>query len=207
MDDMREKDDPGFINFLIRIGNGEEPTNAKGEVQIPRPMIVPYTSVEESLEMVYTSDDRAKSAKDQGNYVDYLNTLEPKGLPQHKLVLRINSPIILLRNINPVEGLCNGTRLICKNLLPNVVGTVIATRQFKGKHVWIPKIPLEPNHTETKCLIPFVRRQIPLYVGLSRARTGKNVKLLIIPPTCHDTSTEYTTNVAYNEVLVKASLT
>ncbi|GAA0164738.1 hypothetical protein LIER_20299 [Lithospermum erythrorhizon] len=51
MDDMRAKDDPGFINFLIRIGNGEEPTNAKGEVQIPRPMIVPYTSIEESLEV------------------------------------------------------------------------------------------------------------------------------------------------------------
>ncbi|GAA0167263.1 hypothetical protein LIER_22235 [Lithospermum erythrorhizon] len=26
---MREKDDPGFINFLMRIGNGEEPTNDK----------------------------------------------------------------------------------------------------------------------------------------------------------------------------------
>ncbi|GAA0171040.1 DNA helicase [Lithospermum erythrorhizon] len=190
-------------------------------------------------QVVYTSDDRAKSTKDQGDYVDYLNTLEPKGLPQHKLIMKINSPIILLRNINPVEGLCNGTRLICKTLLPNVVGAIIATGQFRGKHVWIPKIPLEPNPSDSKYLIPFIRRQIPvrlcfamtinksqgqtldyvglylkqpvfshgqLYVGLSRAKTGKNVKVLIIPPTCSDPGTEYTTNVVYNEVLAKANL-
>ncbi|GAA0167262.1 DNA helicase [Lithospermum erythrorhizon] len=177
-------------------------------------------------EIVYTSNDRTKSGKDQGD----LNTLEPKGLPQHKLVLKMNSPIILLRNINPVEGLCNGTRLICKTILTNVVGAVIATGQFKGKHVWIPKIPLEANPAENKYLIPFVRRQIlvrlcfamtinksqgqtlyyvglylkqpvfshgHLYVGLSRAKTGTNVKILIIPPTCHDPVAQAMPNMKY----------
>ncbi|GAA0170320.1 DNA helicase [Lithospermum erythrorhizon] len=191
-------------------------------------------------EIVYTSDDKARSAKDQGDYVDYLNSLEPNGLPSHKLVLKKNTPIILLRNINPTEGLCNGTRLICKNLLLNVIGVVIASGQHSGKHVWIPKIPLETNPSDSKYLIPFVRRQIPvrlcfamtinksqgqtlnyvglylkqpvfshgqLYVGLSRAKTGKDVKILIIPPTCRDPGTEYTTNVKYNEVLMKANIT
>ncbi|GAA0147616.1 hypothetical protein LIER_07272 [Lithospermum erythrorhizon] len=86
-------------------------------------------------EIIYTSNDRAKSAKNQGDYVDYLNSLEPKGLMCHKLVLKKKSPIILLRNINPVEDLCNGTRLICKSLLPNVLGVVIASGQYRGKHV------------------------------------------------------------------------
>ncbi|GAA0158151.1 DNA helicase [Lithospermum erythrorhizon] len=162
-------------------------------------------------ERIYISDDRAKNAFDQGDYVDYLNSLEPRGLPQHKLVLKINCPVILLRNINHVEGLCNGTRLICKQLTPNVVGVVIATGQFKGKHVWIPRIPLEPHPADCKYLIPFIRRQFPLlyaylYVALSRAKTEANIRVLIIKATCNDPGTKYTSNVVYDEVLVKASL-
>ncbi|KAI9244699.1 hypothetical protein BDA99DRAFT_448323, partial [Phascolomyces articulosus] len=33
------------------------------------------------------------------------------GLPTHRLVLKENMPIMLIRNINQ-EGLCNGARLI-----------------------------------------------------------------------------------------------
>ncbi|GAA0159946.1 hypothetical protein LIER_38950 [Lithospermum erythrorhizon] len=36
---------------------------------------------------------------------------------------------------------------------------------------------------------------------------GKDVKILIIPPTCRDPGTEYTTNIVYNEVLMKANIT
>ncbi|GAA0174745.1 hypothetical protein LIER_28076 [Lithospermum erythrorhizon] len=45
-----------------------------------------------------------------------------------------------------------------------------------------------------------------LYVALSRAKTGKNVKVLIIPAMSADTGTKYTTNIVYDEVLVKTSL-
>ena len=89
--------------------------------------------------------------------MDYLNSLEPRGLPPHILTLKENSPVVLLRNINPIEGLCNGTRLICKKLTSHLVGAEIATGQFKGKHVWIPRIPLEPAPGDNKYMIPFVR--------------------------------------------------
>ncbi|GAA0153122.1 DNA helicase [Lithospermum erythrorhizon] len=285
---MRARYDPDFVDFLMRIGNGEEPKNEKHDIELPQPMLIPYTTLEGSIEnlisyvypdlnlfetspfemmqriilcpkndfvddvnlkliqrisgenIVYISDDRARNASDQSDYVDYLNSPEPKGLPQHRLVLKVNYPIILLRNINPVEGLYNGTRLICKKLTPNLVGAIIATGQFKGKHVWIPRIPLEPNPFDNKYLIPFIRRQFPLrlcfamtinkaqgqtlhcvgiylcqpvfshgqlYVALSRAKTGKNVKVLIIPAMTTDAGTKYTTNVVYDEVLAKASLT
>ncbi|GAA0187454.1 hypothetical protein LIER_34742 [Lithospermum erythrorhizon] len=207
---MRAHEDPGFIDFLMRIGNGEEVTGDTGQVELPIPMVVPYTTHAESLEelisyvypdlklfptnplgmmkrailspknefvddnnsmlidrmegepVIYTSNDRAKHIGDQGDYLDYLNSLEPRGLPQHRLILKPNCHVILLRNINLVEGLCNGTRLICKSLRPNVVGAIIATGQSVGKHVWIPCIPLEPNPGDNKYLIPFVYRQIPL---------------------------------------------
>ncbi|XP_076913909.1 uncharacterized protein LOC143572720 [Bidens hawaiensis] len=40
-----------------------------------------------------------------------LNGLRISGLPNHKLVLKVGVPVMLLRNLNQKEGLCNGTRL------------------------------------------------------------------------------------------------
>jgi hypothetical protein len=48
--------------------------------------------------------------------VELLNTLKLSGLPSHELKLKINQPIILMRNICPSKGLCNGSRMIIKSL-------------------------------------------------------------------------------------------
>jgi ATP-dependent DNA helicase PIF1 len=42
----------------------------------------------------------------------FLNTLSVTGLPNHTLKLKIGVPIMLLWNVDPSKGLCNGTRLI-----------------------------------------------------------------------------------------------
>jgi len=62
--------------------------------------------------MVYHSFDSA--IDDPHNYYpsEFLNILTPNGLPPHMLELKISCPIILLRNIDPANGLCNGTRLV-----------------------------------------------------------------------------------------------
>jgi len=45
---------------------------------------------------------------------EYLNQLNISGIPQHRLELKLNQPIILMRNIT--RGLCNGTRLLIKGI-------------------------------------------------------------------------------------------
>jgi ATP-dependent DNA helicase PIF1 len=43
---------------------------------------------------------------------EYLQSPNPFGLPPSKLELKVGAPVMLLRNIDPARGLCNGTRLI-----------------------------------------------------------------------------------------------
>ena len=42
---------------------------------------------------------------------EYLNSLDPQGLPPHKLYSRLNAIVMLIRNISIHEGLGNGTHL------------------------------------------------------------------------------------------------
>ena len=50
------------------------------------------------------------------NYpIEFFNSLDIPGIPQHILSLKIGTPIILLRNINPPR-MCNGTRLAVKKI-------------------------------------------------------------------------------------------
>ena len=50
---------------------------------------------------------------------EYLNTLKPNGFPQHILDLKPGMPLMLMRNINPRQGLCNGTRLMFQRAVNN----------------------------------------------------------------------------------------
>jgi ATP-dependent DNA helicase PIF1 len=63
-------------------------------------------------EMMYHSFDCAVDDPQPYYLEEFLNTLTPNDLPPHVLKLKIGCPIILLRNIDPANGLCNGTRLV-----------------------------------------------------------------------------------------------
>eukprot|EP00267_Zea_mays_P045112 XP_020397355.1 uncharacterized protein LOC109941227 [Zea mays] len=75
--------------------------------------------------MVYHSFDSAMD--DPHNYYppEFLNTLTPNGLPPHVLKLKIGCPVILLRNIDPANGLCNGTRLVVRGFQRNSIDAEI----------------------------------------------------------------------------------
>ncbi|CAJ0927718.1 8989_t:CDS:1 [Entrophospora sp. SA101] len=68
---------------------------------------------------------------------------------------------MLLRNLDPVNRLCNRTRLICCQFQSQIIDTEIITGDHQGKRVFIPRIPL--TSTEDTGL-PFVlkRKQFPV---------------------------------------------
>ncbi|CAA0822094.1 PIF1 helicase [Striga hermonthica] len=109
----------------------------------------------------YLSFDRVENPSHEAEYGDLINSLTPSGLPEHRLSLKENAPVILLRNLDPTEGLCNGTRLICKKLDKNVIHAEIAVGEFCGKSVFIHRIPFEPP-TDEQYPVPYTRTQFPL---------------------------------------------
>ncbi|KAG8095389.1 hypothetical protein GUJ93_ZPchr0012g21897 [Zizania palustris] len=67
-----------------------------------------------SQEKVYYSFDSTDDDSRNTYPIEFLNDLTPNGLPPHVLKVKINCRVILLRNLDPNNGLCNGTRLIVR---------------------------------------------------------------------------------------------
>ncbi len=97
--------------------------------------------------------------------VEFLNTLTPSGTPPHRLILKIGIPIMLLRNISLIEGLCNSTRLIVKGFQQHVIDAEILTGSYSGKRVFIPRIRITPSDAD----LPFqlVRHQFPIRLAFA----------------------------------------
>jgi len=111
----------------------------------------------------HSADAMVDSENEVGVPPEYLNTLMPSGLPPHKLVIKRGIPIMLLRNLNPNSGLCNGTRLIATNVHQGrVLEAQIIGGQYDGTVVFIPRIALAPKDGD----FPFEwrRRQFPVRV-------------------------------------------
>ena len=83
---------------------------------------------------------------DPHNYYpeEFLNTLTPNGLPPHVLKPKIGCLVILLRNIDPANGLCNGTRLIIRGFQKNTIDAKIVLGQHAGKRVFSASNTLMP---------------------------------------------------------------
>jgi ATP-dependent DNA helicase PIF1 len=91
---------------------------------------------------------------------EFLNTLTPSGLPHHTLKLKVGMPVILLRNLQPSIGLCNGVRMMVRQISRRFVTCEIAVGAHRGRVVQIPRISLIT--TDADYPIKFKRRQFPI---------------------------------------------
>ncbi|XP_071697343.1 uncharacterized protein [Rutidosis leptorrhynchoides] len=99
--------------------------------------------------------------------MEFLNSLNFPGMPPHELSLKIGLPVMLLRNVYPSEGQCNGTRLIITDLQKFVIQARIITGSHIGKTIIIPRIVL----TSTKSKWPFIMKRIQFPVRPCYAMT------------------------------------
>ncbi|GBN60775.1 hypothetical protein AVEN_60073-1 [Araneus ventricosus] len=90
---------------------------------------------------------------------EFLHDLIPSGMPPHALMLKKGIIVMLLRNFNPKQGLCNGA-LAYQLLHENFISAKIVSECNPGGVVFLTRIELAPNDVN----LPFVlkRRQFPL---------------------------------------------
>ena len=92
---------------------------------------------------IFRSADKAviKEGADQieAHYsTEYLNSINASGLPLAELNLKIGCPVMILRNLDPTNGLCNGARAILINVTQRVLEVRLIGGQHAGKCAFIP---------------------------------------------------------------------
>ncbi|CAH2218137.1 jg10868 [Pararge aegeria aegeria] len=111
----------------------------------------------------FKSIDCVTNEDEATNYpIEFLNSLDVPGLPPHNLRLKVGSVVIMLRNINQPK-LCNGTRLVVRKLMNNVIYATIMIGKFKGEEILIPRIPMIP----TDMPFEFKRLQFPIRLAFA----------------------------------------
>ena len=109
----------------------------------------------------FVSADSVEDSQAAMYPTEFLNSLSPNGMPPHQLILKRYASIILLRSLDPTQGLSNGTRLIIRSVTRRLIDAVVATGSHVGDRVFIPRIPLL---TPTDSGFPFIlkRTQFPI---------------------------------------------
>ncbi|XP_058751306.1 uncharacterized protein LOC131624371 [Vicia villosa] len=167
-DNTSSKELAEFSKWILNVGDGEEKE---------------YLS--------YDSIDRTDTSYTEAYEVltpEFLSKLRTSGLPNHRIKLKVGTPIMLMRNLDQSDGLCNGTRLIVTRLVNHVIEAKIISDKNIGQSLdsvglYLPSLVF--SHGQ-------------LYVAISIVTTKNGLKILI-----HDkenVSCSTTTNVVYKEV-------
>ena len=91
---------------------------------------------------------------------EYLNNINCSGLSLAKLCLKVGCPVMVLRNLFPAKGVCNGTRGVVTKMSTHVIEIELLSEEVRGKKVFISRITLILAETQ----VPFKleRKQFPL---------------------------------------------
>ncbi|XP_072084629.1 uncharacterized protein [Arachis hypogaea] len=115
---------------------------------------------------------------------EILNGINCSGLPPHKLVVKVGAPVMLLRNIDQTNGLCNGTRMQVRRMRNYVIECKTLTGNKVGSIVLILRLNLILNNE----ILPvrFQRRQFPIImsfamtINTSQGQTLSKVRIYLL---------------------------
>nr|GEU70923.1 ATP-dependent DNA helicase PIF1-like [Tanacetum cinerariifolium] len=170
-----------FASWLLAVDDGKisEPVDEDPEnmswVLIPHAYCLPpdEQGMVPGESTIYMSQDEATPTGNDGAKtgmlypIEHLNTFKLPGFPPHQLELKVGSPVMLLRNANIADGLCNGTRMIVRQLMMKLIELQIITGTKVGEKVFIHRIPLIHNDPN----LPFVLKQKQFPIKLCYAMT------------------------------------
>jgi hypothetical protein len=109
---------------------------------------------------------------------EYLRSIKSTSLPPGELRIKVGCPLILMRNLCPSNGLCNGSRMIVLALSERVLQTQLIGGDHDGQLALIPRISLIPTSTPN-FTFKIRRRQFPVRLAfamtINRAQ-GQSVK-------------------------------
>ncbi|XP_005099567.1 uncharacterized protein LOC101849699 [Aplysia californica] len=162
-DDITLKSERVLINFVF--GNLQSNTNP--DWLAFRCIICPTNTevdrINNPIMQSFSGEEkvcRSSDSMDENEHqyqIEFINSLCPSGMPPHKLTLRKDSMVMLLRNLDPANGHCNGTRYVVQNLQQHVIDAVVACGPYAGKRLFIPRIPLMPS--DNIIIFPFHMRR------------------------------------------------
>lgn len=98
---------------------------------------------------------------------EYLRSLDASGLAPGELFLKAGCPIILLRNLAPSAGLCNGTRLVVRRMSARVLEAEILGGEHNGEAAFIPRIMMTPSGNTNDFAFVLSRLQFPVRLAFA----------------------------------------
>lgn len=110
---------------------------------------------------------------------EFLHTLTALGLPPGKLHLKLGCPLILLCNLAPGIGLCNGTRMVLLRMTAKVLEVHLIGGDHDGEITFIPNTMSTPSGHNVDFSFELRRRQFPMQLAfvitINKAQ-GQSVK-------------------------------
>jgi ATP-dependent DNA helicase PIF1 len=161
------------LNNLIRVGNWQ----SLSDYYLQRCILTPLNddvniinsdilkSVE-GVESEYLSIDNMVEDYVEEVSPEILNSYSLASFPKHRLTLKAGAVVILLRNLNLAQGLCNGTRLVITECGKTSLRCRIVSGAQRGKMLMLPKIK-SLHSGDGNFAIPFYRYQFPISLAFA----------------------------------------
>jgi hypothetical protein len=150
-----------FLDRIVLAPRNTDVNNLNDDVlrKLPGEEVVLYSAD-------YVDNEPGADAYQDPLPLELLRSLEPPGFPSGELHLKRGCPLILLRNLAPGRGLCNGTRLIFRRATHRVLEVEILSGTHSGQVAFIPRIALHST-APPGFHFQFNRRQFPVRLAFS----------------------------------------